>query len=220
MAKQIIKLVNNVARAINRDPETDGMLRVAFVPDYRVSLMEIIAPGTDLSEQISTAGKEASGTGNMKFMMNGAVTIGTLDGANIEIREQVGDGNFFLFGLTADEVERHRGHYDPNGIIGADPALTDVISLLESGHFNQFEGGIFDSVILSIRNPHDPWMTAADFRGYVEAQERAAAAYGDRERWVRMSILNTAHSGRFSSDRTIAEYNRDIWHLEAVAPTQ
>ena len=218
MAKQIIKLVNNVAAVVNRDAATEGLLRVAFVPDYRVSLMEIIAPGTDLSEQISTAGKEASGTGNMKFMMNGAVTIGTLDGANIEIREQVGDDNFFLFGLTAEEVEQRRWGYDPNGIIAADPAFRDVMSLLESGHFNQFEGGIFDSVILSIRNPHDPWMTAADFGSYVQAQERAAAAYLDRERWVRMSILNSAHSGHFSSDRTIAEYNRDIWHLEPVPP--
>jgi starch phosphorylase len=219
MAKQIIKLVNNVARVVNSDPETEGLLRVAFLPDYRVTLMEIIAPGTDLSEQISTAGKEASGTGNMKFMMNGALTIGTLDGANIEIREQVGDDNFFLFGLTAAEVDQRRGHYDPNGIIASDPALLQVMSLLESGHFNQFEGGIFDSVIFSIRNAHDPWMTAADFRGYIEAQERAATAYRDRERWVRMSILNTAHSGRFSSDRTIAEYNNEIWHLDAVPPS-
>lgn len=218
MAKQIIKLINNVARLINQDPATAGLLRVAFVPDYRVSLMEVIAPGTDLSEQISTAGKEASGTGNMKFMMNGAVTIGTLDGANIEIRDKVGAENFFLFGLTAQAVESLRHHYDPNGIIANDPALRDVMSLLESGHFNQFEGGIFDQVILSIRNPHDPWMTAADFSGYVSAQEDAAAAYRDRERWLRMSILNTARSGQFSSDRTIAEYNNDIWHLDAVRP--
>ena len=218
MAKQIIKLINNVARAVNRDPDTEGRLRVAFLPDYRVSLMEVIAPGTDLSEQISTAGKEASGTGNMKFMMNGAVTIGTLDGANIEIREQVGDENFFLFGLTAAEVEQRRGHYDPNAIIARDGALQDVMNLLESGHFNQFEGGIFDAIIHTIRSPHDPWMTAADFQGYCEAQERAAAAYRDQEHWTRMSILNTAHSGFFSSDRTIGEYNRDIWHLDAVPP--
>ena len=218
MAKQIIKLINNVARVVNMDPATSGLLRVAFVPDYRVSLMEVIAPGTDLSEQISTAGKEASGTGNMKFMMNGAVTIGTLDGANIEIREQVGEDNFFLFGLTAAGVESRRGHYDPNAIIADDPALMEVMNLLESGYFNQFEASVFDSVILSIRNPHDPWMTAADFRSYIEAQERAAAAYRDRERWLRMSILNTAHSGRFSSDRTIAEYNRDIWRLPTVTP--
>ena len=218
MAKQIIKLVNNVAAVVNEDPATEGLLRVAFIPDYRVSLMEVIAPGTDLSEQISTAGKEASGTGNMKFMMNGAITIGTLDGANIEIRQQVGEENFFLFGLTAAGVESLRQHYDPNGIIANDQSLREVMSLLESGYFNQFEGGIFDQVILSIRNPHDPWMTAADFHSYVEAQEQAAAAYRDRERWVRMSILNTASSGHFSSDRTIAEYNSDIWKLKTVAP--
>ena len=218
MAKQIIKLINNVAAVVNRDPATEGKLRVAFIPDYRVSLMEVIAPGTDLSEQISTAGKEASGTGNMKFMMNGAVTIGTLDGANIEIREQVGDENFFLFGLTAAEVEYRRHGYDPNSIIAHDPALLEVMNLLDAAHFNQFEGGIFDAVINSIRNPYDPWMTAADFRAYVDAQERAAAAYRNRERWLRMSILNTAHSGHFSSDRTIGEYNRDIWHMEPVPP--
>ncbi|NEV62705.1 glycogen/starch/alpha-glucan phosphorylase [Thiorhodococcus minor] len=218
MAKQIIRLINHVATVVNKDPATEGLLRVAFIPDYRVSLMEVIAPGTDLSEQISTAGKEASGTGNMKFMMNGAVTIGTLDGANIEIRDQVGEENFFLFGLTAAGVESRRQHYDPNGIIANDPALMDVMNLLESGHFNQFEGGLFDAVIGSIRNPHDPWMTAADFRSYLEAQERAAAAYQDRDHWVRMSILNAAHSGHFSSDRTIEEYNRDIWGLEKVLP--
>ncbi|MFD2112375.1 glycogen/starch/alpha-glucan phosphorylase [Thiorhodococcus fuscus] len=220
MAKQIIKLINNVAKVVNKDPATEGLLRVAFIPDYRVSLMEVIAPGTDLSEQISTAGKEASGTGNMKFMMNGAVTIGTLDGANIEIREQVGEENFFLFGLTAAGVESLRNHYDPNGIIASDPVLRNVINLLECGHFNQFEPGIFDAIIHSIRNPHDPWMTAADFDSYVEAQEQAAATYRDRERWLRMSILNAASSGYFSSDRTIAEYNQDIWKLPTIQPSR
>jgi starch phosphorylase len=218
MAKLIIKLINSVAHVINSDAETKGLLRVAFIPDYRVSVMEVIAPGTDLSEQISTAGKEASGTGNMKFMMNGAVTIGTLDGANIEILEQAGEDNFFLFGLTAKEVEATRGHYDANAIINADPALLEVMSLLESGHFNQFEPGVFDRIIHAVRSPHDPWMTAADFDGYRRAQERAAAAYRDVERWTRMSIVNSASSGRFSSDRTIAEYNRDIWKLDPVAP--
>jgi starch phosphorylase len=218
MAKLIIKLINNVARRINEDEETEGLLRVAFIPDYRVTLMESIAPGADLSEQISTAGKEASGTGNMKFMMNGAVTIGTLDGANIEIREQAGEENFFLFGLTAAEVEATRGHYDPNAVIAEDAGLLEVMSLIESGHFNQFEPQIFDPIIQAIRSPHDPWLTAADFRSYVAAQEQAATAYRDQERWTRMAILNCARSGRFSSDRTIGEYNREIWHLDPVTP--
>jgi glycogen phosphorylase len=218
MAKLIIKLINNVARRVNEDEETEGLLRVAFIPDYRVTLMESIAPGADLSEQISTAGKEASGTGNMKFMMNGAVTIGTLDGANIEIREQAGEGNFFLFGLTAAEVEATRGHYNPNAIIAADAGLLEVMSLIESGHFNQFEPQIFDPIVQAIRSPQDPWLTAADFRSYVAAQEQAATAYRDQERWTRMAILNCARSGRFSSDRTIGEYNREIWHLDPVTP--
>jgi starch phosphorylase len=218
MAKLIIKLINNVARVINDDRSLAGLLRVAFVPDYRVSSMEMICPGTDLSEQISTAGKEASGTGNMKFMMNGAITIGTLDGANIEIRDAVGDGNFILFGLTAPEVDSLRPHYDPAGIIAADEELRRVIDLLRSGHFNRFEPGLFEPVLQSISSPHDPWMVAADFRGYLEAQRHAAAAFQDVERWTRMSIANTAASGRFSTDRTITEYARDIWRIQAVAP--
>lgn len=217
VAKRIIKLINSVAEVINGDPATGGLLRLAFLPDYRVSAMEIICPGTDLSEQISTAGKEASGTGNMKFMMNGAVTIGTLDGANIEIRHEVGDDNFFLFGLTAQDVETARTNYDPDAIIAADEDLSRVMHLLESGHFSQFEPGIFEPIAHSIRNPHDPWLVAADFRSFVEAQQRAAEAYRDTERWTRMSILNTANSGKFSTDRTIAEYNSDIWRLSPVA---
>jgi starch phosphorylase len=222
MAKRIIALVAKVAEVVNGDPDIDGALKVAFLPNYRVSAMELIAPGTDLSEQISTAGKEASGTGNMKFMMNGAATIGTLDGANIEIREEVsqwGDDNFFLFGLTAAEVEEARRDYDPAAIIAADPDLGRVVDLIESGHFNRYEPGLFDPIIQSVRSPHDPWLTAADFRSFVAAQERAAEAYRDRERWVRMSILNTAASGKFSTDRTMAEYNAEIWKLRPVAAT-
>jgi starch phosphorylase len=218
MAKLIVKLVNNVAHVVNEDPAVAEFLRVVFVPNYRVSSMEVICPGTDLSEQISTAGKEASGTGNMKFMMNGAVTIGTLDGANIEIREAAGDDNFFLFGLTAQEVDSLRSHYDPHGIIAGDEELRRVIDLLRSGHFNRFEPGLFDPIVNAVANPHDPWMVAADFRGYVEAQRRAASAYQNTEGWTRMSIANTAASGRFSTDRTIAEYARDIWHIEPVTP--
>jgi starch phosphorylase len=217
-AKLIIKLINNVADVINRDPETEGLLRLAFLPNYRVSAMEVICAGTDLSEQISTAGKEASGTGNMKFMMNGALTIGTLDGANIEIREEAGEEHFFLFGLTAEEVAELRSHYEPNAIIATDPRLARAMFLLEKGHFNQFEPGIFDPIIGAIRSPYDPWVVAADFASYVDAQERAAAAYRDRHAWVISSIINTAHSGKFSTDRTMQEYNREIWGLKPIPP--
>jgi glycogen phosphorylase len=216
MAKRIIKLINNLAVVINSDPEVGSLLKVAFLPNYCVSAMETIAPGTDLSEQISTAGKEASGTGNMKFMMNGAITIGTLDGANIEIRDEVGDENFFLFGLTAEQVEARRHHYDPAAIIAADEDFTRVVRLLESGHFNLFEPGIFDPIIYSITSPNDPWLTAADFRSYVEAQKRAATIFREVEEWTRMSIRNTACSGHFSTDRTIREYNAEIWHLTQI----
>ncbi len=180
--------------------------------------MEVIAPGTDLSEQISTAGKEASGTGNMKFMMNGALTIGTLDGANVEILEEVGEDNFFLFGLTTEEVQSTRKDYSPELIIEADDDLRRVMQLLKSGQFNQFEPGIFDPILDTLTSPQDPWMTVADFRSYLNMQQKAAEAYRDKELWTRMSILNTAGSGKFSSDRTIAEYNRDIWQLESIAP--
>jgi starch phosphorylase len=218
IAKLIIKLINNVARVVNDDPSVSDYLKVAFIPDYRVSTMEVICPGTDLSEQISTAGKEASGTGTMKFMMNGAVTIGTLDGANIEIRDEVGDQNFFLFGLTAEEVEGVRRHYSPEAIIAADTDLRRAMELLRGGYFSRFEPGIFDPVLNAISSPHDPWLLAADFRSYLEAQRRAAEAFRDTERWTRMSIANTASSGRFSTDRTIAEYARGIWRLDPVAP--
>jgi len=218
MAKRIIKLINNVAMVINADPKVGPLLKVAFLPNYRVSAMETIAPGTDLSEQISTAGKEASGTGNMKFMMNGAITIGTLDGANIEIREEVGEENFFLFGLTAEQVEERLHHYDPGAIIAADEDLNRVVRLLSSGHFNQLEPGIFDPIVHSISSPHDPWLTAADFRSYVDAQKQVAAVFRDEEEWTRMSIRNTASSGRFSTDRTMREYNAEIWHLPQVPP--
>ncbi len=216
MAKNVIKCINNVARVINADPAMDGKLQLVFFPDYNVTAMEIICPAADLSEQISTAGKEASGTGNMKFMMNGAVTIGTLDGANVEIREAVGDDNFFLFGLTVDEIAELRGRYDPRAIIEGDEDFRRVINLLESGHFNRFESGTLDAVIQSIREPSDPWMTAADFRSFVDTQAAAAEAYTDVERWTRMSILNTASSGRFSTDRTMRDYNDEIWRLEPI----
>ncbi len=216
MAKKSIKLINNVANVINNDPEVGDRLKLVFLPNYRVSAMEKICPGADLSEQISTAGKEASGTGNMKFMMNGALTIGTLDGANVEIREEVGEENFFLCGLTESEVQEMKNHYDPAAIIDADEDLKAVMQLLECGHFNQFEQGIFDDIIGALKSPHDPWMTIADFRSYIDAQERVSQAYKDKDNWSRMSILNTACSGKFSTDRTIGQYADEIWKLEAV----
>jgi len=212
-ARLIIKLINNVAAVINADIRVRDWLRVAFLPDFNVTSMEVICAAADLSEQISTAGKEASGTGNMKFMMNGALTIGTLDGANIEIREAVGAENFFLFGLTAEEAEVLRSDYQPQHIIAEDPALSAVIDNLESGCFNRYEPGLFAPLLAAIRCPHDPWLVAADFADYAASQRRVAAAFRDQEHWQRMSILNTAASARFSSDRTITDYAREIWQL-------
>ena len=214
-AKEIIKLINNVAAVVNHDPAVGDRLKLAFLPNYGVTKMMHICPAADLSEQISTAGKEASGTGNMKFMMNGSITIGTYDGANIEIMDAVGSDNFFLFGLRADEVRDLRNHYAPQRYIDNDNDLAQVMSLLESDHFSAIEPGLFRGIIDGIKSPDDPWMTLADFRSYVEAQHRAELAWRDQEAWTRMSIRNCAASGGFSTDRTIAEYNRDIWHLKS-----
>ena len=216
MAKNIVKSINNVARVINSDPVMVDQLRLVFYPDYNVSGMELICPAADLSVQISTAGKEASGTGNMKFMMNGAITIGTLDGANVEILEAVGEDNFFLFGLTVEEINELRGHYDPQAIIDADEDFTRVIHLLESGHFNHFEPGVMDDIVRSIREPADLWMTAADFREFADTQSTAGQAFEDEDRWTKMSILNTASSGKFSTDRTMREYNDEIWKVDPI----
>ncbi len=216
MAKQIIKAINTVADVINNDPAMQNRLNLVFFPDYNVTAMEIICPAADLSEQISTAGKEASGTGNMKLMMNGAITIGTLDGANVEILDAVGDGNFFLFGLTVDQIAELRDRYDPPAIINDDEDFGRVIELLEKGHFNPDEPHVFDSVLHAIRSPNDPWMTAADFRSFVDTQQRVAEAFTDRERWTRMSIMNSAASGRFSTDRTMRDYNDKLWQLDTI----
>ncbi|MCA9009860.1 MAG: glycogen/starch/alpha-glucan family phosphorylase, partial [Planctomycetaceae bacterium] len=216
VAKLIVKLINDVAEVINSEAKARDLLKLVFLPNYRVSAMEVICPATELSEQISTAGKEASGTGNMKFMMNGALTIGTLDGANIEIREQVGNENFFLFGLTADEVAQVRQSYDPNSIIAQDEDIQRVMNLLEGGHFNRSEPGIFNLLTSGLRNGYDPWLTIADLRSYINAQQKVNEAYKDQASWNRMSILNTASSGWFSSDRTIQQYADEIWHVQAV----
>jgi starch phosphorylase len=216
MAKLIIRLINAVGETLERDPEAREALRVVFLPNYNVSSGQRVYPAADLSEQISTAGKEASGTGNMKFSLNGALTIGTLDGANIEIREEVGADNFFLFGLTAQEVAAVKSKgYRPMDYHVADPLLREVIELIGSGFFSRGDATLFrplvDNLLLS-----DPYLVLADFRPYTECQGQVSEAYGDPERWTRMSILNTARCGKFSSDRTIREYCRDIWHVEPV----
>jgi len=216
MAKAIVKLINNVASVINNDPRTKGKLRMVFLPDYNVSAMEIIAPAADLSEQISTAGKEASGTGNMKFMMNGALTIGTLDGANVEILEAVGSDNFFRFGLTVDEVEELRPSYSPTAVIAVESRVKAVMDAFESGMFDCGDADMVRTAINATLSGDDPWMTIADFPAYLDAQDKVSAAWADRKSWTRMAMLNTANSGRFSTDRTMRDYNRDIWNLSPL----
>jgi len=219
MAKLIIRLVNGVAEVVNNDPDVDGRLKVAFMPDYRVSQAEKIIPAADLSEQISTAGMEASGTGNMKLSLNGALTIGTLDGANIEIKDAVGDDNIFIFGLTADEVEQRltSGSYHPWEIYRADPELSAVIDSIQTGEFVGADRDAVRSVWSALMEHGDRYMLLADFRGYVETQERAAEFFKDQRAWARSAILNIAAMGYFSSDRAILEYAEKIWGLDAVA---
>ena len=216
LAKQIVKLINNVAKVVNNEPKAQKLLKLVFFPNYRVSAMEIICPGTELSEQISTAGKEASGTGNMKFMMNGALTIGTLDGANIEIREKAGAENFFLFGLDEDGVVKAKQDYNPNEIIAGDAEISRVMELLEAGYFCEDEPGIFNVLTAGLRNPQDQWVTIADLRSYIDAQRAVGEAFVDHDRWDRMSILNSATSGWFSSDRTIQQYADEIWKVNPL----
>jgi starch phosphorylase len=213
MAKLIIRLINGVAGVINGDPQVSQLLRVVFLPDFNVKNSQRVYPAADLSEQISTAGKEASGTGNMKFAMNGALTIGTLDGANVEIRDAVGHENFFLFGLTAEEVaERKAGGYRPRDVYESNPALRETLDTIGSGLFANGDRDLFQPIIDSLLN-RDEYMLLADYQAYVDAQERAGDAYRNRENWTRMSILNCARVGRFSSDRSIREYCRDIWSI-------
>jgi starch phosphorylase len=217
LAKDIIRAINAVAARVNTDPRLGGKLKIAFLPDYRVTLAEQIIPAADLSEQISTAGKEASGTGNMKLALNGALTIGTLDGANIEIREEVGAENIFIFGLDVDGVRALWQHgYDPRALCEADEELREVLSWLVSGYFTPDEPDALLSLKRSLLDYGDPFLVLADYRSYVRAQERVDAAYRDKARWARMAILNTARSGKFSSDRAIHEYARDIWRLNPL----
>ncbi len=216
LAKLIIKLINSVGRVVNRDPAVRDRLKVAFLPNYNVSNGQRVYPAADLSEQISTAGKEASGTGNMKFSLNGALTIGTLDGANIEIREEVGAENFFLFGLTAEEVGAlQAGGYRPMDCYRADPELHQVIDLLRTGFFSRGDPELFRPLVDDLLHS-DPYLALADYGAYAECQRQVSAAYGDIDHWTRMSVLNAARSGKFSSDRTIREYCEDIWRAEPV----
>ncbi|MGA7829649.1 MAG: glycogen/starch/alpha-glucan phosphorylase [Terracidiphilus sp.] len=211
MAKLIIKLIHSVGEAINSDPLVRGRLKVIFLPDYSVKLGQRVYPAADLSEQISLAGKEASGTGNMKFAMNGAVTIGTLDGANVEIREEVGAENFFLFGLTAAEVEeRKQEGYNPRAIFESNAMLKEVLDSLASGEFSRGDRTLFEPLIHSLLD-RDEYMLLADYQSYIDCQDRVSAAYKDQEAWTRMSILNVARIGKFSSDRAIRDYCSDIW---------
>jgi starch phosphorylase len=216
MAKLIIKLINSVKEAVNNDPVVSKTLKVVFIPDFNVTNSRLVYPAADLSEQISTAGKEASGTGNMKFTINGALTIGTLDGANVEIREEVGDENFFLFGLLTDEVQHlHHNYYTPRDYYHTDDELRECIDLISSGHFSPEQKNLFQPLVDSLLN-HDAYMVMADYRSYVDCQQRVSEEFKDQDKWTRMSILNAARSGKFSSDRTIREYCKDIWNVKPV----
>ncbi len=215
-AKLIIKLITSVGEVVNRDPDVGGRLKVVFLPNFNVTNGQRVYPAADLSEQISTAGKEASGTGNMKFSMNGALTIGTLDGANIEIREEVGAENFFLFGMSAAEVYaiKARG-YRPLDYYEGNQGLRDVIDLIRSGFFSRGDTELFKPLLDDLLR-NDPYLLLADFQSYIECQDRVSEVYRDTDRWTRMSILNAARSGKFSSDRTIREYCDEIWHAKSV----
>ncbi len=217
MAKLIIKLINSVAEAVNRDPVAGTLLKVVFLENYSVSLAERIMPAADLSEQISTAGMEASGTGNMKFSLNGALTIGTLDGANVEIMEEVGEENIFIFGLKADEVVALRNSgYDPRGYYESNLELKKAIDMIRGGYFSPNDADLFKPVVDALLNLGDYYMLLADYESYIRCQERVSTTYENRREWTRMSILNVARMGKFSTDRTIRQYAEEIWKVKPV----
>jgi starch phosphorylase len=210
-------LIHSVGEAINSDPIVKGRLKVVFLPDFSVKLGQRVYPAADLSEQISLAGKEASGTGNMKFAMNGAITIGTLDGANIEIREEVGADNFFLFGLTSLEVEsKKREGYNPRLVYESNESLREVLDSLVSGEFSHGDRTLFEPLVNSLLTKDD-YMLLADYQSYIDCQDAVSLAYMNREHWTQMSILNVARIGKFSSDRSIRDYCADIWKTWPVS---
>jgi glycogen phosphorylase len=216
IAKLIIKLINSVGGVLNKDPDVRDRLKVVFLPNYNVKQAQWIYPAADLSEQISTAGYEASGTSNMKFALNGALTIGTLDGANIEIRQELGEANFFLFGLTAEEVRAKRAAgYQSRDYYNSNAHLREAVDLIGSGHFSHGDTALFKPLLDTLLS-YDPHMLFADYQSYVDCQDQVGDAYKERERWIRMSILNTARMGKFSSDRAIREYAENVWHANPV----
>ena len=216
MAKLIIKLINSVAEVLNKDPDVRDRLKVVFLPNYNVKQARWIYPAADLSEQISTAGYEASGTSNMKFAMNGALTIGTLDGANIEIRDAVGHENFFLFGLTAEGVRAKKAAgYHPGDYYESDAHLRAAVNLIRSGHFSRGDTSLFKPLVDSLIK-YDPYLVFADYQSYVDGQEQVGQAYKDTKNWTRRSVLNAVRVGKFSSDRAVREYCDKIWGAKPV----
>jgi starch phosphorylase len=214
LAKVIIKFINNLAETIDSDPAIRGRIKVLFLPEYDVTLAERLIPAADVSNQISTAGYEASGTSNMKFMMNGALTLGTRDGATIEMAEEAGEENFFLFGLTAEQVAGNRGWYNPHWHYEHQPETRAALDLIFSNHFSTHEPGIFEPLRDALLTHGDFYMHLADLESYLEADQRLVELYADQDAWARKAILNVAGSGKFSSDRTIAEYASGIWNAE------
>jgi starch phosphorylase len=214
LAKLIIKFLNNLAGTLDGDPAARGRLKVVFLPEYCVSLAERLIPASDVSNQISTAGYEASGTSNMKFMMNGAHTIGTRDGATIEMAEAAGEDNFFLFGLTAEQVAASRGWYSPQWHYDNDPETRAALDLIFSDHFSRNEPGVFAPLRDTLLTHGDHYLHLADLKSYLEADERLVALYADAAGWARRAIVNVASSGGFSSDRTIAQYASEIWNVK------
>jgi glycogen phosphorylase len=214
LAKIIIKFINNLARTIDGDPALSERLKVVFLPEYCVSLAERLIPASDVSNQISTAGYEASGTSNMKFMMNGALTIGTRDGATIEMAEEAGEENFFLFGLTAEQVAASSGWYSPQWHYDNEPETRAALDLIFSDHFSREEPGVFGPLRDALLTRGDHYMHLADLKSYLQADQQLCEVYADPASWSRRAILNVAGSGKFSSDRTIAEYAADIWNVK------